>query len=208
MTPGSTRIRMTLLPLDSVAAVRARIARAQQLAALRFREAFAVAPLPPVAHMRIQAEALIESAEGVKLDGEIGYDVTVDVVTPYVERGRPIYPYFEVARTPEAIFEYWLVISEIEASNSWRMTRVIATAEEYAEALGRMRSPQIVRALVASFLPDVDIRADGTAMLEATVYSRAGEERIERRTLFLDVMNELHFHARALIAEGRGGVVV
>ena len=83
----------------------------------------------------------------------------MDLITPYVERGRPIYPYFQVARTPEAIFEYWLIISEIEASTSWKMTRLIASAGEYAQALDRMQSPQIVRALVASFLPEVDIRA-------------------------------------------------
>ena len=108
---------------ESVEAVRARIARAQQLAALRFRDAFAAGPLPPVAHLRIQAAALIEAAKGGRLNGEIAYDVTVDLVTPYVERGKPIHPYFEVARTPEAIFEYWLILAEIEASNSWRMTR-------------------------------------------------------------------------------------
>jgi len=184
------------------------MARAQQLAATRFRDAFAAGPLPPVAHLRIQAAALMECAEGVTLDGEIAYDVSGDVITPYVERGRPIYPYFQVARTPEAVFEYWLVISEIEASTSWKMTRLIATADEYAQALHRMQSPQITRALVASFLPEVDVRADGSAMLEVTVYARAGEERIERRALLLDVMNELHFHSRELIAEGRGGVRV
>jgi len=199
---------VSTLAFEDVQRIRARIARAQQLAAIRFRGAFAAGSLPPVAHLRIQAAALIECAEGVKLDGEIAYDVIGDIVTPYVERGRPVYPYLDVARTPAAIFEYWLIISEIESSTSWKMTRVIASAEEYAEALKRMQSPQIVRALVASFLPDVDIRADGSAMLEATVYARAGEERIERRTLLLDVMNELHFHGRELIAEGRGGVRV
>ena len=196
---------MSALTRVEVERVRGRIARAQQLAAARFRDAFAAGVLPPVAHLRIQAAALLECAAGVKVDGEIAYDVSGDIVTPYVERGRPVYPYFEVARTPEAIFEYWLIVSEIEASTSWKMTRLIATAEEYAAALGRMESPQIVRALVASFLPDVDIRADGTAALEVTVYARAGEERIERRTLLLDVMNEFDFHGRELIAEGRGG---
>jgi hypothetical protein len=199
---------VSTLTLEAVAAARARIARAQQLAAQRFRQAFADGPLPPVAHLRIHAAAVLECAEGVKLNGEVAYDVAGDLVTPYVERGRPVYPYFEVARTPEAIFEYWLVISEIEASLAWRMTRVIASAEEYGEALRIMKSPQIVRALVVSFLPEVDVRADGSATLEATLYSRAGEERIERRMLLLDVMNELHFHSRELIAEGRGGVRV
>ena len=199
---------MTLVSLDSVQRVRERIARAQQLAAIRFRDGFAAGPLPPVAHLRIQAAALIECAEGVKLNGEIAYDVIGDIVTPYVERGRPIHPFFEVARTPIAIFEYWLIISEIEASTSWKMTRLIASAEEYAKALERMQSPQITRALVVSFLPEVDVRADGNATLEVTVYARAGEERVERRTLLLDVMNEFHFHSRELIAEGRGGVRV
>src|SRR5207237_4399933 len=126
------------------------------------------------AHLRIQAEALIESAEGLRVNGGIAYDVSGEMVTPYVERGRPIYPFFEVARTPEAIFEYWLVISEIEASLSWRMTRVIASSAEYDDALRIMKSPQIVRALVTSFLPDVDVHADGSATMEATVYARAG----------------------------------
>ncbi len=195
------------LTLTSIQAIRARLARAQKLAATRFRDAFASGPLPPVAHLRIHAEAVLECAKDVMLDGEIAYDVSDDLVTPYVERGRPIYPFFEVSRRPEAIFEYWLVIGEIEASLSWRMTRVIATAEEYDEALRIMKSPQIVRALVASFLPEVDIRADGSATLEGTLYTRAGEERIERRMLLLDVMNEFHLHSRELIAEGRGGVI-
>ena len=197
---------MSTLAYDEVQAIRARIARAQQLAGIRFRDAFAAGPLPPVAHLRIQAAALIECAEGVKLNGEIAYDVIGDIVTPYVERGLPIYRFFQVARTPVAILEYWLIVSEIEASTSWKMTRLIASAEEYAAALKRMESPQITRALVASFLPEADIRADGSATLEVTVYARAGEERVERRTLLLDVMNEFHFHSRELIAEGRGGV--
>ena len=94
---------MTALSYDAVQRVRARIMRAQQAAGARFRDAFAAGPLPPVAHMSILAAALLESAEGVRLNGEIAYDQTVDVVTPYVERGKPVYPYFEVARTPEAI---------------------------------------------------------------------------------------------------------
>jgi hypothetical protein len=52
-------------------------------------------------------------------------------------------------------------------------------------------------------VPDVDIRADGTAMLEATVYARAGEECIERRMLLLAVVNELLFYGRG--SSRRGG---
>jgi len=97
-----------------------------------------------------------------------------------------------------AIFEYWLIISEITGSDSWRMTKLITSADEYDAALKQMRSPQIVRALVTSFLPSVD-----GSMLSVVVYSRAGEERVERRQLFLDENNEFHFHGRELIAEGR-----
>jgi len=88
------------------------------------------------------------------------------------------------------------------------MTRLIATADDYDAALMRMQSPQIVRALIVTHLPSVDARDDGTALLEATVYTRAEEERIERRQLLLDVHNEFHYHGRALLAEGRGGVRV
>ena len=87
------------------------------------------------------------------------------------------------------------------------MTTVIASSDEYDAALRRMQSLQIVRALVASFLPSVEFRSDGTAFLEATVYTRADEERIERRLLLLDSLNEFHYHGRELIAEGRGGVL-
>lgn len=193
---------MTQLSIEAVHAIRARLARAHELAATRFRAAFE-AGAPAVAHLAINAAALVESAQGVRLLGTIDYDVDGDNINPFVERGRPLYDFFDVDRTPEAIFEYWLVISEIAASNSWRMTRVVATKEEYDEALRRMTSPQIVRALVVSFLPEVDV---DRGLLEATVYTRAAEERVERRTLLLDEHNEFHYHSRELIAEGRGGV--
>ena len=197
---------MTTVSREEVDRVRRRIAQAQELAAERFRQAFAAAPLPPTAHLEIQAAALLESAEHIRIAGQIRYQIDGSVITPYVTRGAPIYPFFDLDRTAVAVFEYWLVVSEIVSSTSWRMTRVIADAEEYDAALRLIQSPQIVRALVVSFLPEVDIRDDGSAMLAATVYTRAQEERVERRTLFLDASNEFHFHGRELIAEGRGGI--
>jgi hypothetical protein len=201
---------VSTLTLAAVQRVRERIARAHALANERFREAFATgsAPLPPMTHMALQAAALVECAAGLRVRGEIRYDVIGDESTPYVDRGRPVYEAFDVDRTAEAIFEYWLIISDIVGATSWRMTRLIATAEEYDAALMRMQSPQIVRALIVTHLPSVDARDDGTAILEATVYARADEERVERRQLLLDVHNEFHFHGRSLIAEGRGGVRV
>ncbi len=199
---------MTTLSLDDVQRVRDRMARAHELANARFREAFASGPLPPKAHMAMQAAALVECASGLRVRGEIRYDVIGDESTPYVDRGIPIYAAFDVDRSPEAIFEYWLVISDIVGATSWRMTRLVATAGEYDAALMRMHSPQIVRALIVTHLPSVDARDDGTAILEATVYTRAEEERVERRQLLLDVHNEFHYHGRELLAEGRGGVRV
>ena len=199
---------MTTVDLATVDRIRARIASSQLVAAERFRDAFARGLLPPVAHLRIQAEALLEAAQGVKLRGRLAYDVIGDLVTPYVERGKPIYPSFDVARTPEAILEYWLIVSELEGSSAWRMTRLIASGGDYDAALKRMESPQIVRALVPTYLPSVDLREDGTAMLEVTVYARAAEERIERRQLLLSADNEFSFHGRQMLAEGRGGIRV
>jgi hypothetical protein len=199
---------VTTLSLDAVQRVRDRIARAHELANARFLEAFASGPLAPKAHMAMQAAALVECASGLRVRGEIRYDVIGDESTPYIDgaRGAPIYAAFDVDRNAEAIFEYWLVISDIVGATSWRMTRLVATADEYDAALMRMHSPQIVRALIVTLLPSVDARDDGTAMLEATVYTRAEEERIERRQLLLDVHNEFHYHGRELLAEGRGGV--
>lgn len=181
---------VTTLSLEEVERVRGSIARAHETAAGRFRERF---PLPPSAYRELLAEALLESVEGVRFDGD-------------VEDIR--YPDFTIERTPAAIFAYWLVVSEMIATATWAMTKVIATREEYDDALRRMQSPQLVRVLIPSFLPRVELRDDGTALLEAVVYTRAVEERIERRQLILDTVNELHYHGRELLAEGRGGVVV
>jgi hypothetical protein len=189
---------VTQLFAEEVDRVHRRLAAAHLRAAQEFREEFAARPLPATAYLEILAKALIEESGGVRVTGP-GYTIAGNLITP-------LYENFDVDRTPAAVFEYWLIISEIAGSASWRMTRVITTREEYDDALRRMQSTQIVRALVASFLPSVEIRDDGTAMLEATVYTRAQEERVERRTLFLDASNEFHFHGRELIAEGRGGV--
>jgi hypothetical protein len=197
---------VTTLSRDEVDGVRDRVARAHELAAAQFRDTFVAGQTLPTAHLEILAAALIEYAEGVRLDGRVQYQLDGDVITPFVVPGEPLFKYFEVERTPSAVFEYWLVISEIMASNSWRMTTLIASADEYDAALRRMQSLQIVRALIASFLPSVDLRDDGTASLDVTVYTRADEERIERRLLLLDALNEFHYHGRELIAEGRGGV--
>jgi hypothetical protein len=180
---------VTTLSIEAVERVRAAITRAHELAAARFRERF---PLPPTAYRSLLGEALLDSVEGVRFDGDLD-DVR--------------YPDFDIDRTPEAVFTYWLVVSEITATAAWAMTKVIATREEYDDALRRMQSPQLVRALVVQFLPRVEWRDDGTALLEAVVYTRADEERIERRQLVLDTTNELHYHGRELLAEGRGGVV-
>jgi hypothetical protein len=197
---------VTTLSREEVDRVRDRIARGHELAAAQFRDTFIPGQTLPTAHLEILAAALVEYAEDVHLDGRVQYQLDDDVVTPFVVRGEPLFQYFEVERTASAIFEYWLVISEIMASTSWRMTTVITSSDEYDAALRRMQSVQIVRALVASFLPSVEMRDDGTASLEVTVYTRAEEERIERRQLLLDVLNEFHYHGRELIAEGRGGV--
>jgi hypothetical protein len=197
---------MTIISLNDVEAVRDRIARAHELAAAQFRDTFIAGQTLPTAHLEILAAALLEYAEGIRLRGSIRYRVDGQTIAPFVVPGEPLHEHFDVDRNPCTIFEYWLISSEIAASTSWRMTTLIASAEEYDAALRRMQSLQIVRALVASFLPSVEIRDDGSAMLEATVYSRAGEERVERRLLLLDPLNEFHFHGRQLLAEGRGGV--
>jgi hypothetical protein len=184
---------VTLLPLAAVEDVRARIARAHARAAAEFRDLFVLGETDPTRHLELLATALIDEARGVRLHGP-AYTIDGNVITP-------IYENFEVE--PDALFEYWMIASEIAGSASWRMTRVIATAEEYDEVLRRMQSPQIVRALVGSFLPSIE-----RSTLEVTVYTRAGEERVERRMLVLDESNELDFHSRELIAEGRGGVPV
>jgi hypothetical protein len=194
--------------LSDVVAVRSRIARAHALAAARFRDAFAAGDTRPVAHLEIQAAALVECAAHVRLRGTIHYEMAGRLVTPYVERGAPLFPFFDVERIAVAVFEYWLIISEILASPAWSVTKLIAEPGEYDDALRRMQSPQLVRVIPGPLLPAVELRDDGTALLDVTVHTRAGEERIERRTLALDDENEFHFHGRALLAEGRGGVDV
>lgn len=144
-------------------------------------------------HLELLAAALVECAEHVRLRGPLR---------------REDFSSYDVDRTEAGVFEYWLIISEILASAAWHVTKLIASADEYDEALRRMQSPQIVRAIPPPFPPSAELRDDGTALLEVTVHTRAGEERIERRTLALGADNEFRFHHRVLIAEGRGGVGV
>lgn len=205
---------MESIPLSEVQRIREQIARANVLAAERFRHAFAAqSDIPPNerwrVHLEIQAAALLESSRGVNTDrGSVHYDIVGQTVVPYIVRGEPLFPHFRIERTPAALFEYWMLVSELMGSSSWRMTSVIASHDEYDAALRRMSQPQIVRALVGSFLPSAEWRDDGSALLEVALYTRAVEERIERRLLALDAHNEFHFHSRELIAEGRGGVAI
>jgi len=207
---------MQTLSPDDVKRIRASLARAHALAAGRFHEAFDrqvdIAPEDRWrVHLEIQASALLETAEGVRLrdGGRIKYRVQDDrTITPYVVEGQPLFPHFVIRRTTTALFEYWLIISEILASSAWAVTKVIAVPGEYDDALRRMREVQIVRVIPGILLPSVEWRDDGTAMLQVTLYTRAGEERIERRLLALDAKNEFHFHSRELLAEAKGGVAV
>ncbi|HWW60539.1 MAG TPA: hypothetical protein VN181_04145, partial [Thermoanaerobaculia bacterium] len=168
-----------IIPLADVLRIREQIARAHALTAERFREAFAAqSDIPPNerwrVHLEIQAAALVETARDLRVAGRVSYDVVGRIVTPRHAR-------FEIARTPAALLEYWMVSSELFASAAWRMTKLITTHEEYDAALRAMQQPQLVRALVASFLPAAE-----WPMLEVTLYTRADEERIERRHLALD----------------------
>jgi hypothetical protein len=200
----------SIIPLEDVERIREQLKRAQTLASERFRDAFArQSDLPPnerwLAHLELQAAALLETSRDVSATGRIQYDVIGRTVIPYVVRGEPLFPHLQIARTPAALFEHWMIVSELHASSAWATTRIIATAAEYDEALRRMQQPQLVRALVASFLPEAEWRGDH-AMLEVTLHARATEERIERRVLTLDARREWSFHARELLAEGRGGI--
>ena len=181
---------MTALTAADVTRIRERIARAHEIAAIEFRDSFVPGKTDPTTHLQLLADALIGESDGIRLRGP-AYEIRNGMIEPRYEN-------FIVERTPVTIFEYWLIVSEITGSDAWRMTKLIASADEYDAALKRMQSPQIVRALVASFLPSVE-----GSRLEATVYTRAGGERIERRQLVLDEHNEFHFHGRELIAEGR-----
>lgn len=183
---------------DEVRAIRERIYYAQRLAAARFRDAFANGDASPLLHLELQANALVECAKGVHAHAPVRYTANGDVVTPQLA--------LTVDDTPAAIFEYWLLMSEILTSPSWPMTRVLASDDEFDDALRRMEQPQIVRALHGSLLPDVDLRSDGRAVLRVVVYTRAGEERIEQRVLLLDGNREFHFHGREMWVEGRGGI--
>jgi hypothetical protein len=206
---------MQTLSPDDVKRIRASMARARALAAGRFHEAFDqqhdIAPEDRWrVHLEIQATALLETAEGVRLrDGRIRYRIADDrTITPYVVDGEPLFPHFAITHTAPALFEYWLIVSEILASSSWAVTKIITVPGEYDDALRRMRQPQMIRVIPGVLLPSAEWRDDGSAILQVTLYTRAGEERIERRMLALDASNEFHFHSRELLAEAQGGVAV
>ena len=223
---------MDKITLDEVEAVRARFAQARDDAARRFRESFAnaAAAIPPNerwrSHLEIQAASMLERMAGVRLKAGYRIDYVIDeesrIIAPVasaddsalpagvpVEHFRPedfLFPFFTIDQKGEALLEYWMLTSELLSSAEWKMTKLIATPAEQDSLLAAMNRPQIVNALFANYLPEAEFLNDGTAFLDITVYSRAGQERIERRRLFLDTRNELHFHSRQIVAEGEGGV--
>ncbi len=203
----------SIIPLVEVERVRRAVDEAHDLAAARFREAFDTSALPPEErfgmYMQMRADSLLEAAKYIRLrHGRLAYAFDGRSVTPYVIAGEPVYSHFDVPRIAEAIYEYFVLSGEIFATPAWNLTRVIASADEYGAALKMMTQPQLVDVTIASFLPEADLREDGSALLHVTVYTRAAEERVERRTLALDAWNELSFHSRQLIAEGSAGVAV
>lgn len=222
---------METLPFEQVEAIRKRFGQAREIAASRFRDSFArQTDLPPNerwrAHLEIQAASMLDVMEGVSLPPELRVCyliedrlihpivIAADVAAPSIhdraklEPSVSLFPFFRIERTVAALFEYWVFTSELLASSSWPMTRILASSEEYNAALAGMKQPQLVRPLFVSYLPSGEFREDGTAMLEVTLYTRATEERIERRELLLNRQQEFHFHGRELIAEGRAGVQV
>lgn len=203
----------SIIPLVEVERVRNTVEEAHEVAAARFREEFEGSPLPPEErfgmYMQSRADALVAAARYVRIrSGRIAYEFDGRSVTPYVVAGEQLWPYFEVPKVAEAVFEYFVLTGEIVATPAWNLTRVIASPAEYDSFLKSMKQPQLVNVGMREFLPEADVREDGTALLQVTVYTRAGEERIERRALLLDEWNEFHFHARQLMAEGSAGVAV
>lgn len=203
----------SIIPLAEVERVRRAVDEAHDIAAARFRDAFDQSSLPPEQrfgmYMQFRADALLEVARFVWIrSGRIAYEFDGRAVTPYVVAGEPVWPHFDVPRIAEAVFEYFVLASEIVATPTWNLTRIIATPDEVDTCLRMIKQPQLVNVALHSFLPDAELREDSTALLEITLYTRAVEERIERRTLVLDASNEFHFHSRLLIAEGAAGVAV
>ena len=226
---------MAILTLAEVVAVRERVSRGRELTAGRFREAFAAAPahVPPNerwrAHLEIQAESLLETLSSVSLpDGhriryvlsEAGDRLIAPVVVRDDERAQTLppaqeirlesalFPFFRIERSGIGLLEYWMLVSELLSSASSSVTKLIASSSEYDEAVARIDRPDMLRALYLSYLPSFEWRSDETAMLELTLYSKAGEERIERRRLHLDRNQELVLHDREVLVEGRGGIAV
>ncbi|HXI12644.1 MAG TPA: hypothetical protein VNM92_08355 [Thermoanaerobaculia bacterium] len=223
---------MGTLTLAEVMTVRDRVGRARELTAERFREAFAAAPahIPPNerwrAHLEIQAQSLLEMLPSVSLpDGhhiryvlsEAGDRLIAPIV---VQKEQPLpaaseirletalFPFFRIERSGVGLLEYWMLVSELLSSASSSVTRLIASSSEYDAAVSRIDRPDMLRALYVSYLPSFEWRSDETAMLELTLYSKAGEERIERRRIHLDRNQELVLHDREVIVEGRGGIAV
>ena len=154
---------MTLSSAD-VARIRERIARAHEIAAIQFRDTFVPGQTDPTTHLQMLADALIGESDGIRLRGP-AYEIRNGLI-------EPRYDNFIVERTPATIFEYWLIISEITGSDAWRMTKLIASVEEYDGALKRMRSPQIVRALVAHLITgllDLPARSPLARTISATI---------------------------------------
>lgn len=116
-----------------------------------------------------------------------------------------LYRHFSFPPTPAGLFEYWLAMQELWASQRWTHSHLIASAEELSQITAgpgwEVLHP------VEIYEPAV-VRSDGSARLAVLMHSPLRRFEISLQQIDIAADHALHFAEPILVASGPRGYLV
>jgi hypothetical protein len=116
-----------------------------------------------------------------------------------------LYRHFSYPPTAVGVFEYWLAMQELWASQRWTHSHLIASAEELSQ-ITAAEGWQVVHP-VEAYEPAV-VRSDGGARLAVLIQSPLGRFQIALQQVEVAADQSLRFAEPILVASGPRGYMV
>lgn len=116
-----------------------------------------------------------------------------------------LYRHFSFPSTAAGIFEYWLAMQELWASQRWTHSHLIASAEELSQ-ITAAEGWQVLHP-VESYEPAV-VRSNGSARVAVLMQSRLGRFEIALQQVDIVEDHSLRFAEPILVASGPRGYLV
>ncbi len=116
-----------------------------------------------------------------------------------------LYQHFSFPFTAAGIFEYWLAMQELWASQRWTHAHLVASAEELSQITAG-EGWQVLHP-VEAYEPAV-VRGDGSARIAVLMQSPVGRFQITLEQVDIAADHSLHFAEPILVASGPRGYLV